>query len=197
MPKIGTPSDTGLNGIRGRVTSAAWDYPYSEPRIGTDMNAGSHNPITPKDTEHTAWEELDEIMGSPIMLSKSSPGQMTGVTPGGHKFGNDPFDKEMDDDELSKAGRVSEEPDVNDDELASFIKAKRDSDAGAQFHGGSPFPSDIVVVAGGGEFTTGLGGAMKGSRGLPFGKMSYDVMPKRTVWDFLESYVIKNIEKKQ
>lgn len=197
-----SPDETGLDVVF--VSDQENDeFPYDramsadEPQDPTGQFGGSHGQITPKDTSHSVWESvIREAGGLGMSFVSSSPGGMTGVTPGSSKFGGNPFDTEIDDDELEKAGRPDRSGDRVGDDVDNMVKLgdhdlerylaamKKDQDP-VDFPG-SAAPSDIVVFSGDG-FTQGLGQATKSHRGL-YG-IADDAdrdMPDKTVWPYLE-----------
>lgn len=160
MNRIGTPDTTGLDGDDDRIRVAPQDH-------GLEIRGPSFHTPTPLDSE--VWEALKELLGSPIMLSKQGQNQMGATLP---RSENPP--------------KPWDEPQVSDDELTRAA-----AEGSEQYYGGSPFPSDIMVYADGGEFRQDLGRAKMPMRGLVpgAGSRSYDVMPSRSVWNFLEAYL--------
>lgn len=211
---MGMPDDTGmLQKFFPDIKNSM--YPYeddtmsdSEPQDATDIHGWSHNVPTPSDPRHTAWaddskgDKIGEAAGLPMSLAKSSPGQMGGVTPGGAKFGGDPFDSEVDQDELEYDGKnpLGEDPGddmeepVSDFDLDSF---RSDMDSEQQNFPGYDFPSDIVTIAGAGFFQ-GLGHALGKGRELAGIKDSADPeLPEKTAWSYLETVVSGKISAKK
>lgn len=85
------------------------DTTYGTPQAydrgsNTGRDAGPHE-IVPKDIRHSHWEEeMDEVVGSPILIGKSGNPGSAGTVPGtGGAWADSPFDREIDDDELSAA----------------------------------------------------------------------------------------------
>lgn len=92
---LGTFSRPDASGRRGGMSQypkvqKGDDFPYDMPvnygqaggkYVKGDGTSGpSYHGITPKNTEHSAWEEIEEILGSPILLAKGA--QQTATTPG-------------------------------------------------------------------------------------------------------------------
>ena len=193
-----TPDETGLD-QKFPPEEADPDYPYDEPgSVDSPMDptgqfANTHAAmLTPKYVDHSVWDDVvDEAGGLGITFVKSSPGGMTGVTPGGAKFGGDPFDHYIDDDELDRFGEHAGDPfdnAMNDTELDRFmgdIKKTRDLQSAPS----SPFPSDIMVFQGDG-FTSGASKAYRNHRDLYGIADSVDGdIQKKTVWTYLEGYL--------
>lgn len=193
-----TPDETGLD-QKFPPEEAGDDYPYGEPGCvdspmdPTGQFANTHaGPPTPHDVEHSSWDDaVKEAGGLGITFVKSSPGGMTGVTPGGAKFGGDPFDHEIDDDELDRFGEGSGDPydqSYNDEELDQFL-GDMARERELQDVPSSPFPSDIVVFQGDG-YTSGASQAYRNHRDLYGIADAVDGdLPKRSVWTYLESFV--------
>jgi hypothetical protein len=184
--------------------SSEGEFELDEPQDKTDIHGWSHNTPTPSDTRHTAWDpdskgdKIGEAAGLPMSIGKSSPGQMAGVTPGSAKFGGDPFDSEVDQDELERDGKNPigegpgddmEEP-VSDDEISGFESDMEDMQQ--NFPGTDP-PSDIVVVGGAGFFQ-GLGQALGKGRDIAGIKDGKDPdMPEVSAWSYLEATLVQKI----
>jgi len=218
------PDDTGMlqklfPQIKGQ------EYPYedggleNEPQDATDVHGWSHNVPTPSDPRHTAWaekhdgdgehmpdadddaeeaERQDEAGGLPQDGARASAGGMGSSIPGGAKFGGNPFDREVDDDEVEKMGHVkekSEEP-VDDDELERFLSAMGSEQEPANFPG-SELPSDILAIAGGGEFAQGLGHALGKGRDLYGIRDGAGELPVKTAWSYLETLVVRENSSKK
>jgi hypothetical protein len=112
---------------------------YGQP-ANYDRGSGgagpSHGQITPKDTEHSVWDDVDEILGSPTLLGKSAGQGSTVPGTGGGWATNPakPWDEseleeselrpgDEDDERLSAAGIHLVEPSVGNS-MQSFQKKK-------------------------------------------------------------------------
>lgn len=111
----GRPDDSGIRG-KGLVRKPLVrpkDFPYDRPITygqpmaydrGSSGAGPSHNGITPMDTSHSAWDDLEEITGSPILLTKayqgSQLGNSTGVPGAAGGWATNPK-KDWDDSEVS------------------------------------------------------------------------------------------------
>lgn len=78
--------------------SRGGEYPYDEPG-GTYGAPNSTSPphsvthsfeITPKDTKHSAWDDLDEAIGYPAYFKKGSESQRGGGSPSARGWSNNP-----------------------------------------------------------------------------------------------------------
>lgn len=173
---FGTFGRPDMSGQRGGETKfppyeRQSDFPY-DGGIGYGRPPEElHRGITPKDTSHSAWDDLEEVLGAPILLSRgyqgSGPGSGTGVpgADGSWATGQGDWDgKEIDDDELERFGEAL--VDQSDDHAIV----------------GDEFPSDILKVGTSEPFVQGLGRAnrsVRANRGL---------LPKESAWDFLETF---------
>jgi hypothetical protein len=114
-----------MSGARGgkqqKLYARAGTYPYDEPVTygtphvtGPDSvggNPGSEHGITPMNTAHSPWDEIEEAMGTPYFFSKAYQGsQMGGATgvpgaAGSWSSGQGEWNtNEMPNDELDKYG---------------------------------------------------------------------------------------------
>jgi hypothetical protein len=155
-----------------------------------DMNRQSHHPITPKNTEHSVWDDLEEVAGSPILLKKQpGPGSATGVPGAGSSLGwnKNPIKQWDKNDEVDEGGfmygasgfadTTDSSPEITPTAGVSVNKDKELDIAEPTNRG---YKKDIYVVGTDRPFSTGLGNAFRGSRGL------YGMMPKESAWDWLE-----------
>lgn len=225
----GRPDGAGnWSGAFRPLSQRASDYPYDEddpdslyggPATGHDRGnaqkpAGHFSILTPKDTEHSIWDEVDEAMGSPIFFAKGNSSDLGGIS-GGTSSGwaNRPV-KPWDKDELEEVETTTyqtsdgetfdpyaSETDVipnqgheldglSDAELDSYIDdlLSSDSEDEPELTAGPKFPSDITVFVQSphASFSSGLGNAFKQSRGLfGVGMRRESVDP----WDWISEYL--------
>lgn len=94
-----------------RSDSYPYDYEtsYGQPMDydrGSGGSGPSHNGITPRNTEHSIWDDLEEVMGSPILLAKAYQGAQighaTGVPGASGQWANNPI-RSWDDNEIEDA----------------------------------------------------------------------------------------------
>lgn len=225
---MGMPSDTGML-QKFFPTISGGEFPYdeegmsmeNEPMDTVDIHGWGHNAPTPSDPRHTAWadkhdgdgqylrtandeaEEFSEALvyeveGSPFLIGKDSG--TTGKNQADPKYGNNPFDKEMDDDELEAAGSedVAEEFEnpVDDEELDDFQK-DMESEHDPVKYPGTEIPSDILDMAMGGAFTMGLGKSMKSRGDLAGIKDSVGELTPKSAWAYLEAIVVREFSQKK
>ena len=129
---------------------------------GSSNKGPQHQPITPRDTKHTAWDEVDEAMGCPTNFTKSGSSQMGGTIPGAETgwANNPPKDWDEDDDPL--------------EEKSATFKVGADD--------------QISIVGKPQQFSTGLGGAHKGSRelcGLGV-KEAEELLARESAWESID-----------
>jgi hypothetical protein len=87
------------------------EFPYDEPdrtygAPNTSYGSAPHSKtrtfeIVPKNTEHTTWDDLEEIVGYPALLSKAYDSQVGSSIPGVNGWANDP-PKDWDENELEE-----------------------------------------------------------------------------------------------
>lgn len=79
------PDDTGLRGgkpgLRSQPKVSPDEFPYDRDR----PVAGFHGQITPKDTDHSVWDEIEETIGIPFSVSQSQKGNNGAGPPGSNK----------------------------------------------------------------------------------------------------------------
>lgn len=156
-----------MSGQRGGETkfpplSREDDFPYGmqnaygQPKNNFPGDNGknpSYNPPTPRDTRHSSWEDVVEVLGSPMLLTKAYQGGQEGsALPGvngswSSGMGDWNADEESDED-LMKFG----------ENLMSMVDLDRDVNE-------IDPPSEILVVANPEPFSQGLGKSFRVSRG--------------------------------
>lgn len=97
------------------------DQAYGQPGNAMDRSASGvgpgHAQIVPKDIRHSAWEDMLEAMGTPMLLTRGATSQIGSSVPGMGGFSKDPpkaWDDE-DDDVVSMSDATS------DDEIVKRI----------------------------------------------------------------------------
>lgn len=177
------------------------DYPYDKGNkmsVGfggmNDMSTQSHNPITPKNTEHSVWDDLEEVAGSPILLSKQpGVGSATGVPGAGGalSWSKNPIKSWDEKEEQNEGGFMAGASGFADTanscpELTpvdDVTVKKKEIDMSKQY---SDRPKkDILVIATDRPFSSGLGNSNRLSRGL------YGLMAKESAWDWLYKKFLK------
>lgn len=108
-------------GANRRPDKRASNYPYDrdvsygQPAAydrSSHGNGPMRNPLTPHDTEHFSLSllDLDEILGSPILMVKGTSSQMGSSVPGsGGRWSNNP-PKDWDDDDMDEGGPLMIDP---------------------------------------------------------------------------------------
>ncbi len=184
---FGRPDSSGIrdHGVERPEYDRSEDYPYDMPMAygqPTDYDKGgttgvnpSFNGITPVNTNHSVWDDIEpiddmdieEILGSPILLSKNAQmGSATGVpgADGSWTTGKGSWNAQsMTDDELDAFGEQ-----ITKKEQEKDVLTKGD------------YPSDIMTFGSSDSFTQGLGKAYRSLRG------SGGLIPKESVWKFFE-----------
>lgn len=83
---------------RQRGDNFPFDRPtglLGQPNMNPDRGTGGHSVghaavILPHDLSHSAWNDIEEILGSPILLSKAYSSQLGSIIPGVGNWANDP-----------------------------------------------------------------------------------------------------------
>lgn len=170
-----------MSGQRGGETkfppfSREDDFPYGiqssygQPKDLFPGNNGknpSYNAITPRDTQHSVWDEIEEVIGSPILLTKGS--QSTNGVPGT----NGSWASGMGDWNADQVDQ--EELDNFGENLLSMVDLDREVSSNSE-----P-PSEIVTFIDLEPFSQGLGHAYRIFKG--------GLIPRESVWREFKDYL--------
>jgi hypothetical protein len=218
----------GNRGGKGRqrgTTKRSRTYPYDRDTSygqpgaydrGSSGAGPSHQPLTPH-TSFTAWEEVDEAMGTPTNFGMSNRSSLGSTVPGmGGGWSHAPIKPWDDEDERKKRTDEGDldiaqppvEPvdnaespyfgDMTDDDLETKIDRIWGGDDNTNFSMGPELPA---FVAGRPQaFRTGLGTSFKTSRELSdIGwkeSTARDILnPEENIWELVSKEVLGNIRK--
>ncbi len=102
---FGRPDSSGVRsgwtGVKAKAQPArANNYPYDHDNTyGLPLHGPSHHGITPKDTDHSIWDDIDEAMGTHMLLTRAYGGHVPGTPRGWSGNPLKPWDgEEMDED---------------------------------------------------------------------------------------------------
>lgn len=183
LQELGFANRLDMTGIRDKGVDRPEyeredEFPYDMPLLygqPTDYDRGgstavdpSFNGITPRDTEHSAWDEVDEVLGMPVLLSKGAGGGQSGGTVpgsgGSWSSGQGPWDaEEVDDAELDEFGE-------------NIVKRQED-----EFFDPEDSP-DVMDFPSPYQFSSGLGrslGPNRPTRGLISKESAWSVFVKK------------------
>ena len=183
------------------------DPSYGEPAAYDRGSKGGslHGTITPKDTSHSVWDDIEEVMGSPILIGKAVQGAQMGHATGVPGATGDwasmpirPWDVDDDDVDEGFMGRMTIDPSVpppepvpnagspkfhdqTDDEVERKVDRVwgRDDNDSMTSPGQVQPAGTIFIVGSPAPFAQGTGLAMRPSRGR------VGLIPKESAWDAL------------
>jgi hypothetical protein len=184
------------------------DFPYDRPIFygtpqaydrgnGGSDSGGAHGQITPKDTGHSAWDDANEAAGTPMNFRMSgSPdvGGATGMPGADGGWANSPPKPWDEDDEEpwlesyltarnytpdGEHPQPEEVPDSSPPRNGRGLVSSSPLSDPSLMGGGSPLPSDIMIVGTNQGFSQGFGPRSRNIRTVG------GLMPKESAWDAL------------